>query len=334
MDAGNPSEMTGKFECSVCMQTKDEALYCTFDLDVVCMQCVTDGILPLFKAALEHEHHYPAKWGPRKLDVGDFEDMLGLLGSSFVERYRTMEEEYQTPLAQRLYCSHTIRADTAPARGESANDKQPALHPTQVSQLSGDVVELVPCGAMAIQRGVFVGYRPKCYRCNGHVCGICGGPVFSETWEHTCIDAKETEEEVKEAGLTQGRDFQLCPRCGTGRGLLDGCNHMVCPFASCGTEYCFLCGQEAHHDSDHWSLAVGKCPRWGQADADNPMFDELEDPLADEPLPDNELRLLELEANLSQVGFAFAELRDSINNPTEHELAAFSVFDRLLDLLI
>ncbi|KAK4502573.1 hypothetical protein PRZ48_005999 [Zasmidium cellare] len=72
-------------------------------------------------------------------------------------------------------------------------------------------------------------------------------------------------EEYAFESFKRGRDYQICPNpeCELSIELLSGCNALQCKQASCWTQFCYICGKEAHHDSDHWSQ--GKpCPRWNQ----------------------------------------------------------------------
>ena len=53
--------------------------------------------------------------------------------------------------------------------------------------------------------------------------------------------------------------------------LESGCNHLICN--RCGTNFCFVCGEEADANSGHWN-AGNPCPRYNQPGAANAQHDE------------------------------------------------------------
>lgn len=72
---------------------------------------------------------------------------------------------------------------------------------------------------------------------------------------------------------TRGKDYQVCPNCSKIVTLRDGCNHIICV---CLTGFCFICGKEVAHGSDHWAYTQGTpstCPRFGQPGNDRAIFD-------------------------------------------------------------
>lgn len=74
-------------------------------------------------------------------------------------------------------------------------------------------------------------------------------------------------------GQTRGKDYQVCPGCSKIVQLRDGCNHIVCV---CLTGFCFICGTQVTHGSDHWAFTQGTpstCPRFGQPNSDRAIFD-------------------------------------------------------------
>lgn len=73
---------------------------------------------------------------------------------------------------------------------------------------------------------------------------------------------------------TRGKDYQVCPKCSKIITLADGCNHIVC---LCLTGFCFICGVEVAHNSDHFRATEGTpntCPRFGRVDDDRAIFDD------------------------------------------------------------
>ncbi|KAK5112838.1 hypothetical protein LTR85_011065 [Meristemomyces frigidus] len=84
-------------------------------------------------------------------------------------------------------------------------------------------------------------------------------------------EGEKTEEDAAFAGLERGKHWQFCPKEGCRRRveLSEACNHIVCGF--CDTGFCFICGEKADEDSDHW--IPGGCPRYGQPDSPTAGFD-------------------------------------------------------------
>lgn len=115
------------------------------------------------------------------------------------------------------------------------------------------------CGAFASKRSS--GGNTQCPGCSQQICAECG----QSSGPHNCDD--ETDENLK--GLQRGKHYQRCPGCRAPHQLADGCNHIVCP---CRTNYCFICGREAHPDSGHWS-AGNLCPRYNQPGTENAQYD-------------------------------------------------------------
>jgi hypothetical protein len=87
------------------------------------------------------------------------------------------------------------------------------------------------------------------------------------------IDPEEVAAAVK--GQVRGKDFQICPGCCNVINLKEACNHILCV---CFAQFCYLCGQVATHDGDHFK--EGGCPRWGQPKSEQAMFDQP-DPMAE-----------------------------------------------------
>ena len=253
-----------RFDCQVCLDTTHENQPRIIDNTPVCHNCVINGVLPLFHAALQHEHEYPPKWGSVTLSVQDFADVLG---KEFIKQYHRREAEYKS--TNRVYCKHRILAKSAPAVGASApRRKKLALTLLLANYWEAMGQTMVECGALVSSQPRRAGKTLLCYRCNGHVCCRCENPLLSIGQEHACtpVDKSDPLE-----GQVKGQDYQSCPRCTYVIALADGCNSMSCP--QCGVEFCFICGHQAAHDSDHW--ATGRpCPRWNQPGAENAHHDE------------------------------------------------------------
>lgn len=126
----------------------------------------------------------------------------------------------------------------------------------------------------------------RCHECRDQVCMACGGHLDGPM--HCC---EKIEEEDPFKDLKRGRDYQLCPSCTLPVFLGEACNHMTCARGNCRQGFCYICGEKADGDSDHWS--TGKpCPRWNQPGAADAQFD----------IPESTI-----EENLRLVAWHFAE---------------------------
>lgn len=94
------------------------------------------------------------------------------------------------------------------------------------------------------------------------------GPDFIARYVRKGQEIEEANKPGIPEGMVRGKDCQLCPGCQKPISLRDGCNHIVC---LCGTQFCFICGEEADHHSDHWM--EGGCPRWNTVESGQAMHD-------------------------------------------------------------
>ena len=135
-------------------------------------------------------------------------------------------------------------------------------------------------------------------------------------------------------GLERGRDIQFCPgrNCHLPVVLQDGCNSLVC--VKCMKHFCFVCGAETHHDSDHWKPG-SPCPKWNQPGTENARWDA---PVA-APVPGHD----DLEAQIVQVRGMMHVERDRYLGGIEREWSAMSrqvllykvnLIDVMLDITI
>ena len=99
------------------------------------------------------------------------------------------------------------------------------------------------------------------------VCAEGAPPAALANWRCTeCVERQATRE---------GRVLTLtrnCPGCGVESEKASGCDHVVCPVATCGVHWCFFCGAEStaediyrHMDEEHGS--------WGVEDDDYDEYD-------------------------------------------------------------
>ncbi|GAB7326286.1 hypothetical protein MBLNU13_g10262t1 [Cladosporium sp. NU13] len=236
------------YECAVCLEDRTEREHAvrTIADDPICSDCIS-GILDLFIDALKCEINFPPRWGPIEIPFESFED---LFSDEFRLAYREKAREYTTSIPKRVYCQHKI----------SSKDKS-------AGQAEADFCNTFMGSVEA--KGI-----SRCSGCTKWTCMECRDTALAPLAVHTCTtkaaSRSETESKAFDAAR-KGIDYQVCPNpaCKIKVGLKDGCNAMTC---ACNTFFCFVCGEEADHDSGHWT--EGKpCPRWGALDGSNPIHD-------------------------------------------------------------
>lgn len=90
------SEM--QVDCTICVETVSEDDAVEVEGSLVCKTCIQN----MFEPAFCHEHCYPPRCSSKKLEIGEFEHILG---KEFATRYRKREGEYGTEIANRSYCA-------------------------------------------------------------------------------------------------------------------------------------------------------------------------------------------------------------------------------------
>jgi hypothetical protein len=258
---------TSTFHCVVCDETYALVSVRDYDVhgDTLCHDCVLQGIVPLFHKALEHEFHYPVRYAGKIIDWRQFRDAPG---EDFIARFQSRVIEYETPPSDRIYCQNFVRVldkGHAPVTAEKL-----ALRPEEIEEAkeNGEMIE--QCGTM-VGRFSTSSQAKKltCQNCAGLTCSICGGPVIAGDHGEDAHICNTTSEQNGLEGLTRGKEYQDCPKCGLSTELRDGCNHMTRP--RCTTDYCFQCGKEARPGDDHWK--AGGCLRWGQPGSERARHD-------------------------------------------------------------
>jgi hypothetical protein len=201
-----------------------------------------------FLSAQENEISYPVKWQKQILHPRQFPSAFN---GTFVRAYEAKEREYKTPALERVYCE--CGTFVAPMVDENARMSWNTLASSK----------LCPgCEAR------------WCLRC-AQRCGGFGVP-------HECVPERRLgERRLALGGLKKGKDFQLCPAEGCGRTieLAEACNAMTC---QCGTDFCYICGEQADPESDHWLRVDGGCPRYGVVGSGRAIFDDDLGPAMDE----------------------------------------------------
>lgn len=251
---------SNQVQCLVCWDDVPRQSTITYNGNqVTCVACAEGTLVPMFEAAIDREQAY------RNLLVGggrlNPDEFKSVLGAEFIERFRSVEEEYKTPSNNRVYCPHMIKSNPAPPRGSQTSGAR-ALHPNKIATADRDGVKTERCSAFVCQ-GRDHPTVISCYQCSGALCGRCGKAhhSFSERATHALRD--DCLPSTTEADSPTGTNIrtQRCPgSCQEIYAQADGCNHVVCQ--ADGTNWCFHCGQVASDESGHWTLGTGTCPRW------------------------------------------------------------------------
>jgi hypothetical protein len=237
---------TTQYECAICAEDRSQAQHPVRIVggDPICSECIPE-VLALFERALKTETSFPPRWGPEEISFEAFED---LFSNDFRLAYRKKVKEYRTPIPERVYCQYRVSSKDKSAGEPETDFCNTFLGSSEQKCLS------------------------QCPHCTGWMCMGCCNTACPPPGAHTCADTKDDGQSTAFDQATRGRTWQACPNpeCKIKCGLRDACNAMRC---LCGTAFCYLCGEEASHDSDHW-MQGKPCPRWGAADAPNPMFDQ------------------------------------------------------------
>lgn len=227
-------------DCTMCGdRTREDASYKInreYDF-AVCSDCAKDGVVPQLLKALQFEANFPPTWGDVTIEITAF---LPLLPADFYQKFSLKSAEYATPLTKRVYCKGRVVKD-----GKSEEE----------------------CGAYMGRKILPIPTKPctryTCEECETGICAYCSHVARDDS--HICTIVVDDDVE----GLR-------CPNnnCRMLVELIDGCNAMKCSQASCGTQFCVICGEVAGHNSDHW--AKGKpCPRFGKKGDPRAIFDEV-----------------------------------------------------------
>lgn len=223
----------------------------------VCGACIRH----IFERAIVSEANYPPLWAGEFLNRRDSRHVLD---AKLISRFDCKVKEWNCAPKDRVYC----RQIDPPKRTEACN--------------------------------TFLGGRTggkhcrQCQKCMWYTCLRCLECFSTSDSEgrdaeiaHHCDPS--VEEELRRRafeGLKRGRDFQDCPNpvCQHRVELSDGCNCMTC--VSCGTQFCYICGQGAIEGSDHWNYG-SSCPKWNQPGARNAQWTDDGDDADGQAVPDD-----------------------------------------------
>ncbi|KAK0287235.1 hypothetical protein LTR35_002729 [Friedmanniomyces endolithicus] len=253
------------YVCGVCADDKEKGdPYLLAAGDPVCKDCFFESLKPKFEAALDDEEQFPVQWGKADLSPLDFPTF----NTEFLASWETRVKKYNTPLTERILCQHLYYESAGIGTKKACTSADYERRRRETEDETGQCLNFL--GSSKNTKGTIA----TCSSCEGSSCGSCGLAFdpSGETHEHKCDPSRLGAEPEIDKTLIRGRDFQICPGKTYRRyyNLWEGCNAMVCE--KCRTQFCYICGEEADHDSDHWG-ARKPCPRWNQPGSRHAMHD-------------------------------------------------------------
>lgn len=214
----------GEFRCGLCDETfltGSSTVRVDVANDAVCVPCFRDRLEALFEAAVHKEEAYPVMWGPVKLHITDFID---LVSPALIFEYQKKGDEFTVNFSRRVYCF--CNAGDRLFLGEATT--------------KGTLKRCEKCHATS------------CLTCRQHIRDL---ELSIHSLGHACkpfIDM--TEQKLPEE--TRGKEWQMCPgqegrQCGAPIALNGGCNQIDCPLPMCAASFCYLCGEAAQTNEGH-----------------------------------------------------------------------------------
>lgn len=155
-----------------------------------------------------------------------------------------------------------------------------AVYYVKLSEYAIPAAQRVYCAKKSCS--VYLGTRNShlvptpCSECGDRTCEFYSGGIAGSLTDHICEKAEEADRDFD--GLEKGVEYQKCPKCPAKLELSETCNHMKGP---CGGQFCFICGQSAEEDDEHWMRSLG-CPRYGAKGSPNAIFDDDPENMAEE----------------------------------------------------
>ena len=218
-------------ECGVCFETVPSHHVTAVDFSCICHDCAINW----FKNAVQSEDAYNLKWGSFEFSLVKFGHILPPeLSLDFMRK----EQEYKTPLKERLYCSVKLAAYRR-SNGTSRTASAALLSSSRTDRIT----ETKVCGVFIGRVIKFEGggeafhddlaektIKTRCNGCHSICCLVCGGSYTMTGHQCSGVPPPKDRDEGLE-GLVRGKDFQLCPSpfCRYRRvQLIDGCNDILC----------------------------------------------------------------------------------------------------------
>ena len=194
------------FECTLCCEVYEHEIPILVpdndEGDEVCVDCFLTHIRPQFEDALRYEHAYPVRWGIHTVQPHNYKR----LPKGFILKWLCKEREYQTPMAQRMYCAHRVPTDWN-AYGDWPGKAvcSDRAHMLDIkTQTCGRFLGITNAGGVHI-----------CWTCGGLTCSSCGAAFFASRSArpsgHLCelTDHEQSTEDPLD-GLVAGKDYQTC----------------------------------------------------------------------------------------------------------------------------
>ena len=198
-----------KFQCQLCYEDRREPRSQVRIIDgcEVCRTCLADEVAPRFAAALQSELDYPVKWGYAILNIDDFREFVP---AEVQEAWPARVREYQTPVHNRVYCSHLTLGQIDLAGRRHLEVCGNFLGSTKTS----DQFQCPKCKTWSKDHHLHC----PCTGGAGNQQANAGQPTLDER--------------------TRGFEWQKCPNsaCGVVIERSVGCNHFECTF--CETSFC------------------------------------------------------------------------------------------------
>lgn len=219
----------------------------------MCRLCTTSSFQDAYSNVTDDPNlGWGVTWGPGNyLQARDY---VSVLGEDFVARYEARQREYDIPREARVYCPH---------KAAPTNDLSVQNLSLEGNQACG--------GFVAAATSDMENSQARCSECDKGVCLTCRGAIDLGGPSHECPGPPQAEqrEDVLPTDWERGVHYQHCPKCAMTYAHLEACNYIVCSVMTCGTGFCFICGEEAIHKRPytHWLQTTDGsewCPLWGR----------------------------------------------------------------------
>ncbi|KAK4500780.1 hypothetical protein PRZ48_008971 [Zasmidium cellare] len=159
--------LSQNFICTICFkQENGTGIECGSRSTLLCAQCFTKIVVPLFERALNNDSLRPVRVGGHDLDINDFAHTIEMPFEVII-KWRERENERSQPMAIKTYCKKMGR-------------------------------DLLPCSnflCLKSKKASMVG----CQACRGLMCARCGHVIGinRRSGRHLCDTSDDFEEEPK-----------------------------------------------------------------------------------------------------------------------------------------